>query len=208
MEMGNTRVICTASVVRGVPKWLEGKGAGWVTAEYAMLPASTPGRKRRATGKPDSRGVEIQRLVGRALRGVVRMEALGANTIYIDCDVLDADGGTRTASITGAYVALARALRATSAEGVNAKRALTGPIAAVSVGMVDGRAVLDLDYVEDSSADVDMNVAMVRGGKFVEVQGTSEGKAFDMDDLEKMLSLARGGIKKLMQAQKDAIILA
>ncbi len=205
MEMGGTRVICTASFVEGVPKWRENTGLGWVTAEYAMLPASTGARKRRSVGKPDSRGVEIERLIGRVLRSVVRFAALGENTIYLDCDVLEADGGTRTASITGAYVALALAVKKAAAAGLCRPSALKGAVAAVSVGIVEGVAVLDLDYVEDSAADVDMNIALTSGGKFVELQGTSEQKPFDSSDLSKMLSLARRGINKLLKEQRKVI---
>jgi len=203
--MGRTRVICTASFTAGVPKWRQASGAGWVTAEYGMLPASTGERKRRPLAKPDSRGVEIQRLIGRVLRSAVDMARLGANTVYLDCDVLEADGGTRTASITGAYVALALAIRDAAARDACPLRALRGPVAAVSVGLLDGRALLDLDYVEDSAADVDMNVAMARGGKFIEIQGTSERRPFGSADLERMLSLARRGIRELMRIQKRAI---
>ena len=207
IELGDTRVICTASIVRGAPEWLSGAGQGWVTAEYGMLPASTGSRKRRPIGKPDSRATEIQRLIGRALRSVVAMDRLGDNTIHLDCDVLTADGGTRTASITGAYVALAQAIAAGQQRGLfAAKRILGAPIAAVSVGIVDGDALLDLDYREDSAADVDLNVAMTAGGKFVELQGTAEGKPFDAKQLQKMVSLARNGIRKLIAAQRRAIV--
>ena len=205
MEIGQTRVICTASLVEGVPKWRAGSGEGWVTAEYAMLPAATGSRKPRATSRPDGRSVEIQRLIGRTLRSVVRFDRLGENTIYLDCDVLEADGGTRTAAITGAYVALARA----AAKGVRLGLCRTGAVrtavAAVSVGIVDGTAVLDLDYREDSTADVDMNVAMTSGGKFVEVQAASEGNPFDRQQLDRMLHLAGRGIRKLIRLQKQAV---
>jgi ribonuclease PH len=170
-----------------------------------MLPASTGRRKSRPAAKPDSRGIEIQRLIGRVVRNVVRFDRLGANTVHLDCDVLEADGGTRTASITGAWVALALACRRACEQGRCEKNALTGPVAAVSVGIVEGRAVLDLDYREDSTAEVDMNVAMTTGDKFVEVQGTAEGAAFDAGQLEQMLSLARRGVRKLIRAQRDAI---
>ncbi|MFP4104885.1 MAG: ribonuclease PH [Phycisphaerae bacterium] len=203
IELGGTRVICTASFEAGVPTWREKSGLGWVTAEYAMMPASTgPRRKARGT---DSRATEIKRLIGRALRGVVDFEKLGPNTITLDCDVLEADGGTRCVSITGAYIALARAVERGAEAGLCRKTALNNQIAAVSVGIVDGRAVLDLDYAEDSSAEVDMNVAMVRGGKFVELQGTSEGVPFEKDQLDKMLTLAGTGIRKLMKIQRDAL---
>ncbi len=207
IEVGDTRVICTASIVRGAPEWLSGSGQGWVTAEYGMLPASTGSRKRRPIGKPDSRATEIQRLIGRALRSVVAMDRLGDNTIHLDCDVLTADGGTRTASITGAYVALAQAIAAGQERGLfAAKRILGAPIAAVSVGILDGAALLDMDYQEDSAAEVDLNVAMTAGGKFVELQGTAEGKPFDAKQLQKMVSLARNGIRKLIAAQRRAIV--
>ncbi len=170
-----------------------------------MLPASTGSRKRRASLKPDSRGVEIQRLIGRVLRGVVRFDRLGENTVYLDCDVLEADGGTRTAAVTGAQVAMAIAMSRARAQGLCERGVLKGSVAAVSVGIVDGRAMLDLDYAEDSAAEVDMNVAMTGGGKFVEVQATSERKPFDGDQLSKMLRLAAGGIRKLMKLQREAV---
>lgn len=203
--MGGTRVLCTACLTPGVPKWREEAGLGWVTAEYGMLPASTSRRKSRPLAKPDSRGVEIQRLIGRVLRSVVRFDRIADTTIYLDCDVLEADGGTRTASVTGAWVALARALQAAEADGRVRKGALAGPVAAVSVGIVDGRAVLDLPYVEDVAADVDMNVAMTAGGKFVELQGTGEGAVFDQEQLLAMLDLARRGIRQLIRHQREAL---
>ncbi len=205
IEAGRTRVICTASVAEGVPAWRQGSGAGWVTAEYGMLPASTGRRKARPAGKPDSRGVEIQRLIGRVLRTVVRLDRLGERTITLDCDVLQADGGTRTAAITGAYVALKLAVRKALDDGRVPADPVRGAVAAVSVGVVDGRAVLDLDYAEDSAAEVDMNVAMTGGGKYVEIQGTSEGEPFGTGQLETMLRLARRGIRKLLTAQKQAL---
>ncbi len=205
VELGGTRVICTASIVAGVPDWLSGAGRGWVTAEYGMLPASTGQRKRRPIAGPDGRAAEIQRLIGRTLRSVTVMDRLGENTIYLDCDVLTADGGTRGASITGAYVAMAQAMAAGTKSGLFAKGALKGPVAAVSVGIVEGPALLDLDYVEDAAAEVDMNVAMTAGGKFVELQGTAERTPFDGKQLEKMLSLARSGIRKLIAAQRRTI---
>jgi len=205
IETGRTRVICTASIVKGVPRWRMDGGLGWVTAEYGMLPASTVGRKSRPVYRPDSRSVEIQRLIGRVLRNVVRFERLGENTVYLDCDVVEADGGTRTAAITGSYVALSLA----AARGVRLGRfrsgAIRGAAAAVSVGIVDGRAVLDLDYREDAAAAVDMNVAMTGGGKFLELQGSSEGRPFDSRQLDQMLRLARRGIRKLRQVQQRAI---
>lgn len=205
MEMGDTRVICTASITPGVPRWREGSGLGWVTAEYGMLPASTGQRKRRPVGKPDSRGVEIQRLIGRVVRNVVRMDRLGENTVHLDCDVLQADGGTRTTSVTGAYVALALAAKQAERDQLFARGALTGPVAAVSVGLGENGPILDLDYREDSTAEVDMNVAMLPGGKFVELQGTAEGRAFGRDELDAMLDLAEKGIRKLMTIQRKII---
>ncbi len=205
IEMGNTRVICTACIEEDVPPWLAGSGKGWVTAEYGMLPASTNTRKKRPGIKPDSRGLEIQRFIGRVLRGAVHLDRLGERTITLDCDVLQADGGTRTASITGAYVALARAIRAGQEKGVFPRGVLREPVAAISVGMVAGRAVLDLCYAEDVSADVDLNVAMTRRGKFVELQGTSEGEPFAEKDLQAMLHLAKAGMRKLFRAQQKAI---
>jgi len=205
IEVGGTRVICTASFAQSVPKWREKSGLGWVTAEYGMLPASTGRRKKRPIMKPDSRGVEIQRMIGRVLRSVVRFDKLGANTVHLDCDVLEADGGTRTAAVTGAQVALSRAIAKGAAEGLCDARTVRGCVAAVSVGIVEGVTVLDLDYVEDSAAEVDMNVAMTGGGKFVELQGTAEGAAFDDDQLQSMLSLARRGLRKLQRLQREAI---
>ncbi|MBS3821542.1 MAG: ribonuclease PH [Planctomycetes bacterium] len=205
IEVGGTRVICTASITPGVPTWREASGLGWVTAEYGMLPASTGRRKKRPLGKPDSRGVEIQRLIGRVLRGVVRFNQIADMTISLDCDVLEADGGTRTAAITGAYVALARAVNVGRSDGRFSGTVLSGQVAAVSVGMVDGRAVLDLCYAEDSAAEVDMNLAMTASGKFVDIQGTSEGAPFSGDDLQTMLRLGRRGIRELLAAQKKII---
>lgn len=205
IEAGGTRVICTASFEPSVPKWREKSQLGWVTAEYGMLPASTGRRKQRPIMKPDSRGVEIQRMIGRVLRSAVRFDRLGPNTVHLDCDVLEADGGTRTAAITGAQVALARAIAKAAAAGLCDARAISGRVAAVSVGIVDGRAVLDLDYVEDSAAEVDMNVAMTSGGKFVEIQGAAEGAPFDGDQLQAMLALARRGLRKLTGLQMQAI---
>jgi ribonuclease PH len=205
IQVGGTQVICTASLTEGVPEWLEGSGRGWVTAEYGMLPASTGQRKRRPLGRPDGRSAEIQRFIGRVLRTVVAMERLGENTLYLDCDVLTADGGTRTAAVTGAYVALAQATaRAAKADRAGAG-VLVEPVAAVSVGIVDGRAVLDLDYAEDRRSQVDMNVAMIRRGRFVEIQGTSEGEPFDGDQLQAMLRLAKAGIRRLIAAQQEAV---
>jgi ribonuclease PH len=209
IEFGQTRVICTASLEKSVPRWREESGLGWVTAEYGMLPASTGRRKRRPGLKPDSRGIEIQRLIGRCLRSVVRFEKMPGITVHLDCDVLEADGGTRTASITGAYVALARALRVAQEDGLVQKGVLSGAIAAISVGVVEGTALLDLCYAEDVNADVDMNVAMIStrkaGLQFIEVQGTSEGVPFGDEQLSTMLALGKKGIRKLLTAQKDAL---
>ena len=205
METGGTRVICTASFVPGVPDWRVGSGLGWVTAEYGMLPASTGARKGRPGIKPDGRGVEIQRLIGRVLRGCVRFDKLGENAIYLDCDVLEADGGTRTAAINGAWVALALAVGNSARLGRCQASALAGQVAAISVGIVNGRAMLDLDYAEDSSADVDMNVAMTGAGQFLEVQASSEKAAFDGPQLRQMLDLAQRGIRKLLGLQRRAL---
>ncbi len=205
IEVGGTRVICTASFTKGVPKWREGRGLGWVTAEYGMLPASTGSRKSRPIGKADGRSVEIQRIIGRVLRSVVRFDKLGENTIYLDCDVLEADGGTRTAAITGAYVALALAAEKAARAGLCKRGAVVGAVAAVSVGVVDGRAVMDLDYTEDSAAEVDMNIAMTSGRKFVEIQGCAEGRPFDAARLDAMLLMAKRGIGTLLSLQRKAI---
>ena len=204
---GGTRVICTASAQEGVPRWMAGQGCGWVTAEYGMLPASTGDRKQRdvSKGRPDGRTVEIQRLIGRAIRGVVDFEALGERTVMLDCDVLEADGGTRCASITGAYVALHLALEKMVAETGLERVPLTQSIAAVSCGMVDGRALLDLDYSEDSTAEVDMNVVMTGDGGLVEVQATAERTPLSRASLDEMLALAAGGIERLRLAQEEAL---
>jgi ribonuclease PH len=205
--MGGTRVVCTATVAEDVPKWLAGGGRGWVTAEYGMLPASTGERKARdsARGRPDGRTVEIQRLIGRALRGVIDFAGLGERTVWIDCDVLEADGGTRTAAITGGYVALEIALRGLVAQGALTTVPLTGSIAAVSCGMVDGTALLDLDYSEDSQAEVDMNVVMTGEGGLVEVQATGERTPLSRASLDELLRLAAVGIERLRAAQEDAV---
>lgn len=202
IAMGETRVICTATVEESVPRWMEGRGTGWVTAEYGMLPASTGSRKQRDStkGRVDGRTVEIQRLIGRSLRQAIDFKALGERTVWIDCDVLTADGGTRTASITGGYVALARALKATGVEG-----ALTESIAAISCGMVGGAALLDLDYREDSSAEVDANVVMTGGGGLVEVQATGERTPLQRASLDELLELAAAGIEELRATQDEAI---
>ena len=206
ISCGETRVICTASVQESVPRWMMGKGRGWLTAEYGMLPASTGERKQRdvSKGRPDGRTVEIQRLIGRSLRGIVDFEALGERTVYIDCDVLQADGGTRCASITGGYVALELACRRLLGEGKLAKLPLTGTVAAVSCGVVDGEPLLDLDYPEDSSAEVDANVVMTGEGGLVEVQATAERTPLSRAHLDELLVLAAKGIEGLRAAQAAA----
>jgi ribonuclease PH len=207
ITFGDTRVICTATVEAGVPRFLRGKGEGWVTAEYGMLPRSTDSRMGReaARGKQGGRTIEIQRLIGRSLRAALDLKALGENTITIDCDVIQADGGTRTASITGACVALVDALRHMQRKAMINTDPLRQMIAAVSVGVVAGSAVLDLDYPEDSSADTDMNVIMTEGGDFIEVQGTAEGAAFNRSELDALLDLASDGIAELIAIQKSAL---
>jgi ribonuclease PH len=210
IEVGGTRVICTASVEDEVPRWMAGRGRGWTTAEYGMLPASTGERKRRdvSRGRPDGRTVEIQRLIGRSLRGVIDFEALGERTVWIDCDVLEADGGTRCASITGGYVALEVALRRLVAGGTLDALPLTGSVAAVSCGVVDGRALLDLDYSEDSGAEVDANVVMTGDGGLVEVQATAERTPLSRASLDELLALAADGIERLREAQAAAVAAA
>ena len=205
IQAGATTVLCTASVENQVPPWMAGKGTGWVTAEYGMLPGSTKPRKRRDVGKVDGRTMEIQRLIGRSLRSIIDLAALGERTISIDCDVLEADGGTRTASITGAFVALVDALRTLPELAAAGKSPLRDSVAAVSVGMVEGRPVLDLDYVEDVDASVDMNVVMTGQGQFVEVQGTGEESTFSEQELSAMLRLARRGIEELQKEQRKAL---
>ena len=207
IEQGGTRVICTASAQEGVPRWMAGKGRGWVTAEYGMLPASTGDRKQRdvSKGRPDGRTVEIQRLIGRSLRAVVDFQALGERTIYLDCDVLEADGGTRCASITGAYVALHQALQRIVGEGGLAAVPLNETVAAVSVGMVEGTPMLDLDYPEDSTAEVDANVVMTGDGGLVEVQATAERTPLTRASLDDLLALAQAGIERLREAQQAAL---
>jgi ribonuclease PH len=204
ISMGETRVICTASVQESVPRWLAGSGRGWVTAEYGMLPASTGERKQRdvTKGRPDGRTVEIQRLIGRSLRGVIDFEALGERTIYVDCDVLQADGGTRCASITGGMVALRLACDSLVERGLLGRVPLTGSVAAVSCGIVDGVALLDLDYSEDSTAEVDANVVMTGEGGLVEVQATAERTPLSRAHLDDLLALAAAGIEELRAIQQ------
>ena len=207
ISCGETRVICTASVQESVPRWMVGKGRGWVTAEYGMLPASTGERKPRdiSKGRADGRTVEIQRLIGRSLRGIVDFEALGERTIYVDCDVLTADGGTRCASITGGYVALALACEALREAGKLTASPLTGSVAAISCGIVGGEPLLDLDYPEDSSAEVDANVVMTGDGGLVEVQATAERTPLSRAHLDDLLALAQGGIESLKAIQAAAV---
>jgi ribonuclease PH len=205
LEVGKTRVLCAASHEAGVPRFLLGAGTGWVTAEYSMLPRSTQVRTPReiSKGRPSGRTQEIQRLIGRSLRAVTNLGALGENTIWVDCDVLQADGGTRTASITAGYMALALAVRALKERGVVEGDALADSVAAVSVGIVEGVPLLDLCYEEDARAEVDFNVVMTGSGKLVEVQGTAEGAPFSRDDLDTMLSLAAEGIDRLTTVQRE-----
>jgi ribonuclease PH len=204
---GETRVICTASIVDSVPKWLAGKGRGWLTAEYGMLPASTGERKQRdvSRGRPDGRTVEIQRLIGRSLRGIIDFSALGERTVYVDCDVLQADGGTRCASITGGQIALELACARLINEGALERTPLTGSVAAVSCGIVDGEPLLDLDYPEDSAAEVDANVVMTGDGGLVEVQATAERTPLSRAHLDDLLALAAGGIATLREAQAETL---
>lgn len=208
VEFGNTKVLCNATFEERVPGFLKGKGEGWVTAEYGMLPRSTNSRMRReaATGKQGGRTLEIQRLIGRSLRAVVDRVALGERSITLDCDVIQADGGTRTASITGAYVAMVDAINKALESKLIQSNPLHGAIASVSVGIFDGQPVLDLDYAEDSVAETDMNVVMNDAGGFVEVQGTAEGHAFRRDELENMLALAESGISQLHNLQEQALV--
>ena len=202
ISCGKTRVLCTASLEDGVPRWLAGNGRGWLTAEYSMLPASTGQRTQReaSSGRQKGRTVEIQRLIGRALRAVADMEALGERTLWLDCDVLQADGGTRCAAISGAYVAARRAL-----DHVGLGRVLTDSVAAVSVGIVEGEALLDLDYVEDSSAEVDVNVVMAGDGRLIEVQATAEREPFTRAELDSLVDLATAGIEEIGRAQQEAV---
>jgi ribonuclease PH len=207
IEVGDTRVLCAATVEDKAPAFLAGKGQGWVTAEYALLPRSTLTRSPResATGRLQGRTQEIQRLIGRSLRAVVDMNALGERTITVDCDVIQADGGTRCASITGAYVALALAEKHLLQTGAIARSALRSPVAAVSVGIVDGQEMLDLSYIEDSGAWVDFNVVMLPRGRFVEVQGTAEREAFSQETMARLLALAQAGIEQLFELQRAAL---
>jgi ribonuclease PH len=207
VEFGDTKVLCTASAEQRVPNFLKGQNQGWVTAEYGMLPRSTSERMGReaSRGKQGGRTLEIQRLIGRSLRAAVDLEALGEHTITLDCDVIQADGGTRTASITGAYVALCDAIEALRLAGAVSSEPLLGLVASVSVGVYAGVPVLDLDYAEDSNAETDMNVVMNDAGAFIEIQGTAEGHAFDRAELDAMLDLARAGIEQLFEAQRQAL---
>ena len=205
ISCGKTVVLCTASVESKVPPWLEGKGKGWVTAEYSMLPGSTSPRKRRDRTKVDGRTTEIQRLIGRSLRAVVDLEALGEQMITVDCDVLDADGGTRTTSITGAFIALVEAIRSIEEFADGSKCPLTDSVAAISVGIVRNEPVLDLDYQEDFAASVDMNVVMTGKGQFIEIQGTGEEATFSESELQLLLALAGGGIADLTELQHKSL---
>ena len=206
-EFGDTRVLCTASVESRVPPWMRGNGTGWVTGEYGMLPRSTNTRTVReaARGKQAGRTLEIQRLIGRSLRAITDLEALGERTVTLDCDVIQADGGTRTAAISGSYVALALAMQRLTADGTLPKNPLHGQVAAVSVGVYQGVPVLDLDYAEDAEAETDMNVVMNDAGNFIELQGTAEGHAFTDDELEAMLGLATRGVAVVIAAQDAAL---
>ena len=205
IEMGDTKVICTATVDQSVPPFLKGKGTGWVTAEYGMLPRSSPQRIARERSKIGGRTHEIQRLIGRSLRSVVDMKVLGERTVLIDCDVVQADGGTRTASITGAYIALVDALRFMHKKGLIETVPVLDFLAAISVGIAEGRPMLDLCYTEDSKAEVDMNLVMTGSGKIVEVQGTAEGAPFTRAELSKLLTLGEKGIKTLIKKQKEML---
>jgi len=206
-SMGRTRVLCTVSEEASVPGWMRGSGKGWLTAEYSMLPAATDTRTSReaSRGKVSGRTMEIQRLIGRSLRAVVQLENLGERTLWVDCDVLQADGGTRTASISGAFVAVALALARLAREGAFTGPVLRDQVAAISVGVVGGEPMLDLPYVEDSSADVDMNVVATGAGRFVEVQGTGEEATFDRSELDALLDLALGGIAEIAERQREAV---
>ena len=207
IEVGNTRVLCAATVEESVPQWMRGSGRGWVTGEYSLLPRSTVTRTQREVnkGRPSGRTMEIQRLIGRSLRSVVDLEALGERSVIVDCDVLQADGGTRTASITGAYIAMAAALRQLREYRTLTKNPLKDMVAATSVGVVNGVPMIDLNYEEDSSAAVDMNVVMTGSGEFVEIQATGERNTYTEEQLIQMLALARAGIVELLTIQRDAI---
>lgn len=205
IEMGETKVICTASVEERVPSFLKGTESGWLTAEYAMLPGSTQSRKSRNTKGIDGRSQEIQRLIGRSLRAIIDLKALGERTIWIDCDVIQADGGTRTASITGAYIALVDAVNKLISDGLLKASPLRDSVAAISVGVVDNKVLLDLCYVEDSAAEVDMNLIMTGKGEFIEVQGTGEEHTYTKDQLMSLLDVGEKGIKSLTQIQMDSI---
>lgn len=207
VEFGNTKVLCNATVEENVPRWLKGQGKGWVTAEYGMLPRATHSRNRReaASGKQGGRTMEIQRLIARSLRAVVDLEAMGEFMVTVDCDVIQADGGTRTASISGASVAMADAFAYLIEKGKLSQNPMKGHVAAVSVGIVDGEALCDLEYVEDSAADTDMNVVMTEQGKMIEIQGTAEGEPFSHDELMDLLALAKQGIADIIDVQKSAL---
>ncbi|MEZ8985127.1 ribonuclease PH [Vibrio cyclitrophicus FF160] len=208
VEFGNTKVLCNATVEENVPRWLKGQGKGWVTAEYGMLPRATHTRNRReaASGKQGGRTMEIQRLIARSLRAVVDLKVLGEIMITVDCDVIQADGGTRTASISGASVAMADAINSLLASGKLKKNPMKGHVAAVSVGIVGAQALCDLEYVEDSAADTDMNVVMTEDGKMIEIQGTAEGEPFSHEELMQLLALANKGIADIVEAQKSALV--
>ncbi|OBT15753.1 ribonuclease PH [Vibrio tasmaniensis] len=207
VEFGNTKVLCNATVEENVPRWLKGQGKGWVTAEYGMLPRATHTRNRReaASGKQGGRTMEIQRLIARSLRAVVDLKVMGEIMITVDCDVIQADGGTRTASISGASVAMADAINSLLAIGKLKKNPMKGHVAAVSVGIVGAQALCDLEYVEDSAADTDMNVVMTEDGKMIEIQGTAEGEPFSHEELMQLLALANKGITDIVEAQKAAL---
>lgn len=207
VEFGDTKVICTASVTEGVPRFMKGKGEGWITAEYGMLPRSTHTRcdREAARGKQGGRSLEIQRLIGRSLRAAVDLKILGENTITLDCDVIQADGGTRTASITGACVALVDALTYMRSKGILKANPLKHMIAAVSVGIYKGEAISDLEYIEDSAAETDMNVVMTETGKLIEVQGTAEGEPFSFEEMSEMLELAKHGLREIIDIQKAVL---
>jgi ribonuclease PH len=208
VEFGNTKVLCNATVEENVPRWLKGQGRGWVTAEYGMLPRATHTRNRReaASGKQGGRTMEIQRLIARSLRAVVDLEGMGEFMVTVDCDVIQADGGTRTASISGASVAMADAFETLVAKGKLKQNPMKGHVAAVSVGIVEGEALCDLEYVEDSAADTDMNVVMTEEGKMIEIQGTAEGEPFSHEELMELLALAKQGIADIIEVQKAALI--